>query len=101
MKDTILSEQQLVAVLATANAAAIDAFIQAVDQVSSGSSPEGMTQAAMARIAFAVHSGRLASAIERFGWSTQALDDDLEGGFLKLKEAVERLMPSVMPVGQA
>jgi hypothetical protein len=96
-----LTERQLVAVLAATNASAIDSFIKAVDRVSSGEDPEEMAQAAMASIAIAAYSGRLSKAVECFGVSTQALDTDLLGGFLKLKEAVERLMSSAMPLGQA
>jgi hypothetical protein len=95
-----LSEQQLVAVLATANASAANGFIQAVNDISSGADPEEMIQESMMALASAVHSGRLAKAVECFGLSTQALDGDLLSGFLRLKEAVERLL-YVMPTGQA
>jgi hypothetical protein len=98
----ILSKQQLVAVLATANASALDAFVQAVESISSGVvTPEDAIETAMARIAFAVNSGRLGKAVQLFGSSTQLLGDDLEDGFLQLKEAVEGFLSVMPPTGQA
>jgi predicted chitinase len=92
-----LSERQLVAILASANASAVNAFIQAVDDISSGENPEERIQEAMTALAFAVNSGRLAKAAEAFGLSAQALD----GGFLQLKEAVEHLIAVMPTLGQA
>jgi hypothetical protein len=97
----ILSERQLVAVLAAANSAAADAFIKAVDRVSSGADPDEMIQEGLALLASAVHSGRLQSAVETFGVSTQMLSDDLEDGFLRLKQAVEGLLHVMPTTGQA
>jgi hypothetical protein len=95
MKDTPLSERQLVAVLATANASSIDGFIQAIDRISSGEDPEEMILGALAMVASATQSGRLQSAVQGFGASTQLLGANLLDGFLKLKEAVEDLfMPA-------
>jgi|SRR5579875_2648298 len=101
MKNTILSEKQLVAVLTAANGAAVNGFIRAVDRVRSGEDPDLMIQEGLALLAAVIQNGRLAEAVETFGVSTQMLSDDLEDGFLRLKEAVQNLL-SVMPTtGQA
>jgi len=85
---TVLSEQEMVAVLATVSADAMNSFTRAIHDITTGSPPDMMILAAKTRMAFAVQSGRLSQAAELFGISAQKLDGD---GFLRLKEAVENL----------
>jgi hypothetical protein len=86
----LLDEKQLVAILGATATAAMNSFVKAVDDITSGGDPDQMIQEAKANLAFI--SGRLGKATDLFSTSTQQLD----GGFDRLKAVINAVL-SFMP----